>query len=146
MERTADSGGPRASLLAPGDDVATALHALRAGTALRLAAGSVVRDVTLQEDVPFGHKFAVRALAQGMRVRKYGEFIGRTTADVAAGAWVHDQNLVTSARPSADRERAWRDAAPPLARSPWREAPGAKWVPRMARNEYRAWREMNRAA
>ena len=113
MERTADSGGPRASLLAPGDDVATALHALRAGTALRLAAGSVVRDVTLQEDVPFGHKFAVRALAQGMRVRKYGEFIGRTTADVAAGAWVHDQNLVTSARPSADRERAWRDAAPP---------------------------------
>lgn len=112
---TVDASGLAASLLMPGDDVATALRALRAGNALQLAAGNVTRDVTLQEGVPFGHKFAVRAIAQGMRIRKYGEYIGRTTADVAAGAWVHDHNLVTTARPSADRERAWRDAAPPAA-------------------------------
>src|SRR6478736_6147692 len=107
------ASGLPASLLMPGDDVATALRALRAGHPLQLGAGNVTRDVTLQEDVPFGHKFAVRALAQGVRIRKYGEYIGRTTADVAAGAWVHDHNLVTTARPSADRERAWHDAAPP---------------------------------
>jgi hypothetical protein len=42
-----------------------------------------MREVTLHEDIPAGHKFAVRELAAGLRVRKYGEFIGRTMAPIA---------------------------------------------------------------
>jgi len=102
-----------AQLLRPVDDVATALSHLGKGTILRMTSGSVVREVTLQEEIAAGHKFAVRALAAGLRVRKYGEFIGRTTVPVAAGAWVHEHNLATSARHDGRHERAWYEGAEP---------------------------------
>lgn len=101
----------QAQLLRPVDDVATALSALDKGTAVRVTSGPIVREVTLQDDIPVGHKFAVRPLAAGLRIRKYGEFIGRTTAAVPAGGWVHVHNLVTSARHDSTHERAWYDAA-----------------------------------
>jgi altronate hydrolase len=61
--------------LHPDDDVAVALRA--------------------QGEVPQGHKAAVRDLAAGTVVRKYGWPIGRLTAPVAAGAHVHSHNLET---------------------------------------------------
>ncbi|HZQ63283.1 MAG TPA: SMP-30/gluconolactonase/LRE family protein [Casimicrobiaceae bacterium] len=99
--------GLDAALLRPNDDVATALRDLARGERLRLTCGEVVREVDLVEDVALGHKFAVRDLGEGMRVRKYGEYIGRLTANVRAGAWVHDHNLATSATRHADHEHAW---------------------------------------
>ena len=98
-----------ASLLTPNDDVATALRHLGAGTKLRLASGAMVREVVLVEDIPAGHKLAVRDLATGLRVRKYGEFIGRLTSDVSAGAWVHVHNLETSARRNVADEGVWAE-------------------------------------
>jgi altronate hydrolase len=74
-----------------GDDVAIALTDLAAGTLVALAAG----DVRLRQAVPQGHKFAVRALATGQPVHKYGFAIGRTTTAVAAGDWVHTHNMAT---------------------------------------------------
>jgi sugar lactone lactonase YvrE len=108
---TARQDSQQAQWLRPVDDVATALLPLRKGTIARLSSGSVVREVALQEDIAAGHKFAVRALAAGLRIRKYGEFIGRTTASVAAGEWVHVHNLSTSARHDGRHERAWYEAA-----------------------------------
>jgi hypothetical protein len=102
-----------AQLLRPVDDVATALVPLGKGTLVRMTSGSVMREVALQEDVAAGHKFAVRALAAGLRVRKYGEFIGRTTAPIAAGAWVHVHNLATSARHDGRHERVLHEADEP---------------------------------
>ena len=96
-----------ASLLRPNDDVATALFDLDAGTKLRVEAGSAGHDVRLVERIATGHKFAVRDLAAGLRIRKYGECIGRLTADVPAGAWIHDHNLETSARRDPCHEQAW---------------------------------------
>lgn len=101
----------RAQLLRAVDDVATALSNLDKGTVVRVASGSMVREVTLQEDISAGHKFAVRELAAGLRVRKYGEFIGRTTAAVPAGGWVHLHNLATSARRDGRHESAWYGSA-----------------------------------
>lgn len=99
----------KAALLQPQDDVATALVDLPAGSALQVASGSVVRDVTLVDRIALGHKFAVRDLDAGLRVRKYGECIGRVSADVRAGAWVHEHNLVTSAMRDPRHERAWSE-------------------------------------
>ena len=96
-----------ARLLKPNDDVATALFDLSAGAVVRVSAATVVRDVRLVDDISTGHKFAVRDLAAGLRIRKYGEYIGRLSTDVRAGAWVHDHNLGTSARRDPDHERAW---------------------------------------
>ena len=53
--------------------------------------------VELEEggEIPAGHKFALRDIRRGEYVIKYGEIIGRATADIRAGEWVHTHNLKT---------------------------------------------------
>jgi altronate hydrolase len=77
--------------LDPRDDVAVALRALEAGS--RLDVGG--RRLILVEDIPDGHKVALRAMKTGETVRKFGWPIGRLNADVAEGAHVHTHNLAT---------------------------------------------------
>jgi (2R)-sulfolactate sulfo-lyase subunit alpha len=45
--------------------------------------------------IPIGHKVALKDLAVGDTVIKYGEDIGKIVAPVAKGAHVHTQNLKT---------------------------------------------------
>ena len=40
------------------------------------------------DTIPAGHKFARRPIRAGEYVIKYGEIIGRATADIAEGEWV----------------------------------------------------------
>lgn len=77
---------PALLTLHPDDDVAVALRPLVAGEML---------EVEIAEAIPAGHKVALRALPAGAEVRKYGWPIGQLTAPVAAGAHVHNHNLVT---------------------------------------------------
>ncbi|HEV8311286.1 MAG TPA: UxaA family hydrolase [Methylomirabilota bacterium] len=84
-----------AVLVHPGDDVATALRVIPAGTTARVQVGSGTRQCRVSDEIPFGHKFAVRELAAGQPVRKYGEVIGGATARVPAGALVHVHNLAS---------------------------------------------------
>jgi (2R)-sulfolactate sulfo-lyase subunit alpha len=68
-----------------------------------VAAGSEVKTVTLEgkevgvikavEDIPLGHKIAVRAMGEGKEVIKYGRTIGQTTRTIAQGAHVHTHNI-----------------------------------------------------
>ena len=44
-------------------------------------------------NIPAGHKYALRDIKCGEPVYKYGEVIGRATADIAAGEWVHTHNV-----------------------------------------------------
>ena len=78
-----------ALLLRPEDDVAVTTRELPAGTRVL----TVARELVLPGDVPRGHKLAVRDLPVGSAVHKYGQSIGRATADIAAGAHVHTHNL-----------------------------------------------------
>jgi (2R)-sulfolactate sulfo-lyase subunit alpha len=48
-----------------------------------------------KDDVPIGHKVALKDLKAGDTAIKYGEDIGKIVADVAAGGHVHVQNLKT---------------------------------------------------
>jgi len=48
-----------------------------------------------KEDVPIGHKIALKDFAVGDTVIKYGQDIGRIVAEVAKGHHVHVQNLKT---------------------------------------------------
>ena len=75
----------------PSDAVAVALQALKAGETVRLDD----LTLTLRTDVPAGHKFALRPIAIGEPVLKYGQPIGRATAPIAAGEHVHIHNLRT---------------------------------------------------
>lgn len=44
---------------------------------------------------PIGHKVALRDIAAGETIVKYGEDIGRATADIAKGAHAHVHNIKT---------------------------------------------------
>ena len=77
------------------DNVAVALaDDLRAGETLDVDGTTV----TLKEDIARGHKFALRDIAEGENVVKYGYPIGHATAAVACGAWIHSHNLKTNLR------------------------------------------------
>jgi hypothetical protein len=86
--------GPRWDAVAvhPGDDVATALRPLAAGERVRIDGAAGV-DWTVVEPVPFGGKLALRDLAAGGPVRKYGEVIGEATGPIPRGGLVHVHNL-----------------------------------------------------
>ncbi|MDO5332632.1 MAG: altronate dehydratase family protein [bacterium] len=45
---------------------------------------------------PRGHKIALRGVAKGEPVVKYGFPIGRATQDISEGEWVHSHNLATA--------------------------------------------------
>ena len=70
------------------DNVATALSDLRAGE-VRLLGDAVAARVFAIEEIPNGHKLALRDIARGERIVKYGVPIGCATADIRAGSWVH---------------------------------------------------------
>jgi altronate hydrolase len=71
------------------DDVGLVVGEVSRGTAIRTAAGVV----TAIDDIPAGHKVAVRAVPAGAPVHKYGEVIGMARQDIAPGAHVHLHNL-----------------------------------------------------
>jgi altronate hydrolase len=102
-----DPAAPAAVRVHPDDDVAVAVRALAAGTEVAVEGARV----TLAEDVPAGHKLALRPLGAGEPVRKYGFVIGAATAPVAAGAWVHSHNLAT--RLGGPLDYAYRAGARP---------------------------------
>ena len=82
----------------PKDNVGViVVEGLTAGTAM---VGVITEtDDTLKlkakDDVPIGHKVALKPLKKGDTVIKYGEDIGRMIADVGVGEHVHVQNLKT---------------------------------------------------
>jgi altronate hydrolase len=85
------SHGPPAVRVHPRDDVAVLVRPQPAGATLEVDGARV----TLAEDVAAGHKVALRAIAAGEAVHKYGMPIGAATAAIPAGAWVHSHNLAT---------------------------------------------------
>ena len=77
----------------PSDMVAVALRPLPSGRPVPVSGADF--SVTLKEEVPMGHKVALRDIAAGERVVKYGFPIGEATADIPIGAHVHSHNLRT---------------------------------------------------
>ena len=72
----------------PADNVAVALHPV--------AKGEHFQNVSVLEDIPQGHKLALRDIAQGEDIMKYGFPIGHATQEIAAGQWVHVHNVRTN--------------------------------------------------
>ena len=53
---------------------------------------AVAEGVTTAERIPAGHKVAIRAIAVGEPIRRYGQIIGFATAPIVPGQHVHTQN------------------------------------------------------
>ena len=72
-------------------------------TALRdMAAGEAALGVTLSEPIGKGHKVAVKPIAAGEPVLKFGFPIGVATRDIAPGEHVHVHNVATALKGSGD--------------------------------------------
>lgn len=52
-------------------------------------------EVSAKSDIPIGHKLAIKPLARGATVIKYGVDIGGTIAPIAVGEHTHVHNLRT---------------------------------------------------
>ncbi|MDR1533586.1 MAG: UxaA family hydrolase [Planctomycetota bacterium] len=70
------------------DNVATALSDLPPGR-VRLLGEAAGEEIEAAEPVPRGHKLALRDIAAGGDVVKYGVPIGRAFKPIARGGWVH---------------------------------------------------------
>lgn len=77
----------------PDDNVVVALHPIAKGTEVPVEG---VGSITAVEDIPQGHKMAIRPIKAGDNVVKYGFAIGHATADAEPGCWMHTHNVKTN--------------------------------------------------
>ena len=79
----------------PDDVVGVAVTDIEPGPALprRIQTSGDVSTLQVHDNVPLGHKVALRDLAAGERIIKYGVPIGVATRDIRAGEHVHVHNL-----------------------------------------------------
>lgn len=78
--------------IAGNDTVAVALRPLVQGE--RLTLGDIC--ITVCEAIPQGHKIALRDIAKGEDVIKYGFSIGHATANIPKGSHVHTHDMATN--------------------------------------------------
>ena len=80
---------PQAIHISPIDNVVVALHPIAKGTLVEVDGLAV----TALEDIPQGHKMAVKPIKNGENVIKYGFPIGHATADAEPGTWMHTPSM-----------------------------------------------------
>lgn len=74
------------------DNVVVAIQAQQKGAQIEID-GKVI---TVLEDVPAGHKIAIKDLAEGENVVKYGFPIGHAKEAKKAGSWMNENNIKTN--------------------------------------------------
>ncbi|HWO78529.1 MAG TPA: UxaA family hydrolase [Bacillus sp. (in: firmicutes)] len=80
-------------MMKPIDKVAIALTTIPPGTELTFTCEDKTFEVTVLDEIKFGHKFAVVSMEEGEDIIKYGEVIGQATRRILAGEHVHIHNL-----------------------------------------------------
>ena len=98
----------------PADNVAVAISPLSAGTTVNVDGD----EITLVADIPAGHKFALREIAEGENVIKYGFPIGHARHAVKKGAFLDHNDIKTNLEGQLDYSDISIDNPSP-------EAPGA---------------------
>ncbi|MBD7910763.1 MULTISPECIES: altronate dehydratase family protein [Clostridium] len=71
------------------DDVAVLLEDGKAGEGINIG------EIKLVNDIPKGHKVAIKNIKKGQDILKYGYSIGKAKEDIKVGDWVHSHNLGT---------------------------------------------------
>lgn len=105
----------RAVLLAPNDNVAAAIAAVDAAVPVVVTLNSsdeAVLNVSSRQKIPFGHKIAIKDLAKGSPIIRYGYPIGVATADIKLGDHVHSHNMRSALSPASDEKAPAREIRP----------------------------------
>jgi len=79
------------------DDVGVAVMDLKAGTEIGAATldGEPYGVIKVIQDIPLGHKVALRDLSPEQSITEYGYSIGRAIQKISSGEHVHVHNLKT---------------------------------------------------
>ena len=76
----------------PNDNVVVALDNLKKGELISIDN----LQLTLAEDIPTGHKLALKDINKDENIIKYGYPIGHALTDINIGEWIHSHNLKTN--------------------------------------------------
>jgi len=82
-----------AIMMAENDNVATVLSAIEKNDKVKIILGRNHFTILAKESIPFGHKIALRKIAKGENIIKYGEVIGRAKNEIEKGTYVHIHNV-----------------------------------------------------
>jgi altronate dehydratase small subunit len=83
----------QAVLINKKDNVATAVADLLAGQTIKYLFGQEVKELTLLDHIPLGHKFALQDIPLNQDIIKYGESIGSSVTMIQKGQHVHIHNM-----------------------------------------------------
>ncbi|QGZ65090.1 UxaA family hydrolase [Paraburkholderia acidisoli] len=73
------------------------VEGIKAGVALNawIMDGDTLVEIVARQDIPIGHKVALKDMAVGDTVYKYGVDIGKVIAPIKAGDHAHVHNIKT---------------------------------------------------
>jgi (2R)-sulfolactate sulfo-lyase subunit alpha len=77
------------------DDVAVVIVDIPSGTEISAVTldGVHRHTITATQDIPLGHKVALKDIAEGADIIKYGRTIGAASQSIKIGQHVHTQNV-----------------------------------------------------
>ena len=75
------------------DTVAVAIEPIAEGEDINYKVGDEVKTLKALNDIQIYHKLAIKDMAKGEPVVKYGEHIGLAASDIKIGEHVHTHNV-----------------------------------------------------
>jgi (2R)-sulfolactate sulfo-lyase subunit alpha len=81
---------PKFIIIKEGDNCATSLEDIHEGAEIEINPSFSIKA---NDEIPLGHKFALKDIKRGQHVRKYNQIIGVATVDIMIGDWVHTHNI-----------------------------------------------------
>jgi hypothetical protein len=88
--------------ITPNDNVVTVVEETSAGDDVQYMTPEGLRQMTLVEPVPMGHKVAVCEIGLGQPVIKYAQPIGTASRPIQTGGHAHDQNVESAVQGVTD--------------------------------------------
>ncbi|KZL88649.1 UxaA family hydrolase [Clostridium magnum] len=80
-------------LISENDSVAVVTEELKEGDIARFKVDNEIKTVSIVQNVPIYHKFAIIDIKEGDLVYKYGQVIGKATQDIKKGQHLHTHNI-----------------------------------------------------
>lgn len=82
-----------AKLIESNDNIVTVLDEVAASEEVTVIVQGQKNNYVSNNEIPFGHKLAIKDIKKGEEVVKYGFKIGTASIDIAEGDWVHTHNV-----------------------------------------------------
>jgi len=99
--RSRSIGAKIAIQIHPNDNVVTLVDAASSGSVVQYVTSAGRQEITVVDEVPFGHKIAVDDVPAGQSVVKYDEVIGRASRAIRRGEHVHAHNVESTVQGGA---------------------------------------------